>query len=59
MVEDKYTFDDDEEDEKKSCFGVIDKLRVMGNFIWNSESREFCGRDGLSWGKQNKKEAVT
>jgi len=39
MVE-EYRFDHDEE-----------KKGGIGKFIWNSETREFCGRDGASWGK--------
>ena len=26
-------------------------LSGFGKFIWNSSKREFCGRDGASWGK--------
>lgn len=48
MVEDKYTFDDEEEEKKG---GFISKLSGFGNFIWNSETKEFCGRDGMSWAK--------
>jgi hypothetical protein len=48
MVEDKYTFEDEEE--KKG--GCVSKLIGFGNFIWNSETKEFCGRDGMSWGKK-------
>lgn len=48
MVEDKYTFDEEEDTEKKP--GFLKKLAGVGNFIWNSHTKEFCGRDGMSWG---------
>lgn len=43
-------FDDEVEDEvaKKGCG---QKLKGFGRFIWNSENKEFCGRDGASWAK--------
>lgn len=42
MVQQEYTF---EESQVKESKGGI------GKFIWNSETREFLGRDGASWGK--------
>jgi sodium/potassium-transporting ATPase subunit beta len=39
MVE-EYRFDHEEE-----------RKGGIGRFIWNSDTREFCGRDGASWGK--------
>ena len=46
---DKYIFDEDEHGEKSA--GCSQKLSSMGKFIWNSNTSEFCGRDGMSWGK--------
>lgn len=42
MVQQEYVFDD--HNQQKKSGGI-------GNFIWNSEKREFLGRDGASWGK--------
>lgn len=42
MVQEEYVFDDHPNTKKKGG---------IGKFIWNSESREFLGRDGASWGK--------
>jgi hypothetical protein len=44
MVQEEYTFDD--ANKKKES-----KLSGIGTFIWNSETKEFCGRDGASWGR--------
>lgn len=44
MVQEEYTFDD--ANKKKES-----KLGGIGKFIWNSETKEFCGRDGASWGR--------
>jgi len=41
MVE--YEFED--QNQKKSFMSSV------GRFIWNGETKEFCGRDGTSWGK--------
>jgi len=41
--EEEYTFDDDKKKQSK--------LASFGHFLWNSETKEFCGRDGASWGK--------
>lgn len=41
--EEEYVFDN--EHKKKS------KLAGLGKFIWNSRTKEFCGRDGASWAK--------
>jgi hypothetical protein len=43
-MQQEYVFD--EPQAKKSG-----KLSGVGKFIWNSETREFCGRDGASWAK--------
>ncbi|CAF0910849.1 unnamed protein product [Brachionus calyciflorus] len=43
MVQEEYVFDDHQHQPKKSS--------GIGKFIWNSENREFLGRDGASWGK--------
>lgn len=40
--EEEYVF----EDNKKTS-----KLGGIGKFLWNSRTKEFCGRDGASWGK--------
>lgn len=43
--ENEYVFEDGASGPKKS------KLDGIGRFIWNSRTKEFCGRDGASWGK--------
>lgn len=43
--ENEYVFEDGASGPKKS------KLGGVGKFIWNSRTKEFCGRDGASWGK--------
>lgn len=43
--EEEYRFDETAKAPKKSA------LKSFGKFIWNSETKEFCGRDGASWGK--------
>jgi hypothetical protein len=40
----EYVFEDAQQ-QKKS------RLAEVGQFIWNSETKEFCGRDGASWGQ--------
>lgn len=40
MVEQQYNF----EGEEKKAGGI-------GSFIWNSQTKEFCGRSGASWAK--------
>jgi hypothetical protein len=42
----KYIFDDDED----NVPGFVQKLGDIVRFIWNSKTKEFCGRDGASWG---------
>jgi sodium/potassium-transporting ATPase subunit beta len=36
---------DDHNAKKKSA------MAEFGKFLWNSDTKEFCGRDGASWGK--------
>jgi len=43
----KYIFDDDED----NVPGFVQKLGDIVRFIWNSKTKEFCGRDGASWAK--------
>jgi len=46
VQETEYQFDEDgKQKAKESAFAG------MGKFIWNSHTKEFCGRDGASWGK--------
>lgn len=45
VQEEEYRFDEAGKPEKKS------KMKAFLNFLWNSETKEFCGRDGASWGK--------
>jgi hypothetical protein len=40
----EYVFDEIQQPKKSGLAGV-------GRFIWNSETKEFCGRDGASWGQ--------
>lgn len=42
MEEVKYSFDDEQ---------PSSKLQGFLTFLWNSRTKEFCGRDGLSWAK--------
>lgn len=51
MVEDKYVFDDEDDHHVEEESGFIRKLGDMASFIWNSKTKEFCGRDGASWAK--------
>ena len=46
--ETEFRFDESATAKKKSA------MAEFGKFLWNSETKEFCGRDGASWGKQNK-----
>lgn len=43
--ETEFRFDDNSNAKKKSG------LAEFGKFLWNSDTKEFCGRDGASWGK--------
>ena len=43
----KYNDVDAEIDEKP---GFCSKLKGIVKFVWNSRTKEFCGRDGSSWG---------
>ena len=45
VQEEEYRFDEAGKPEKKS------KMKAFLNFLWNSETKEFCGRDGASWGQ--------
>lgn len=46
MGQDEYVFDDAQNSKAKKS-----ALAGIGGFIWNSRTKEFCGRDGASWGK--------
>jgi sodium/potassium-transporting ATPase subunit beta len=43
--ETEFRFDDNSNVKKKSA------IAEFGRFLWNSNTKEFCGRDGASWGK--------
>lgn len=43
--ETEFRFDDNSNVKKKSA------IAEFGKFLWNSNTKEFCGRDGASWGK--------
>lgn len=43
--ETEFRFDENTTAKKKSA------MAEFGKFLWNSETKEFCGRDGASWGK--------
>lgn len=43
MAETEYRFDGEEKQQKSAIAGFM-------GFLWNSETKEFCGRDGASWG---------
>lgn len=43
--ETEFRFDENTTTKKKSA------MAEFGKFLWNSETKEFCGRDGASWGK--------
>ena len=44
MAQEEYRFDEEPGKEKS-------KLGGIGKFLWNSDTKEFCGRDGSSWAK--------
>ena len=46
VQETEYQFDEDGKQKTKES-----ALSGFGKFIWNSNTKEFCGRDGASWGK--------
>jgi sodium/potassium-transporting ATPase subunit beta len=50
MAEEKYTFHEDEDDENAEN-SFRKKVQGFLEFIWNTKTREFCGRDGASWAK--------
>lgn len=43
--EQEFRFDENGQSIKKSG------MASFGKFLWNSQTKEFCGRDGASWGK--------
>jgi sodium/potassium-transporting ATPase subunit beta len=49
MAEEKYVFHDDEDRGNKT--GFKSKLDGFLEFVWNSRTKEFLGRDGASWAK--------
>lgn len=43
---------DKDDDPKAQKGGWKTQVHGLGKFIWNSETHEFLGRTGKSWGKR-------